>query len=156
MAEYVPKIEEILTTHSTSEYAAEDVIGGTLSCDAYSGEGGGAIAWVRVVDDDDEKKAARLYVYIEEPSNIADNDAFAPTEADLLKCIGCIDIPAANWDASGADAYAMAAGKDRKTEQTIFYPNIPNGKLYFRYVTAEAVTYTATDDLSVHVCLLKR
>lgn len=156
MAEYVPKIEEILVTHDTAAYAAEDVVGGTLSCDAYAGEGGGAIAWVRVVDDDDEKKAARLYVYIANPSAIADNGAFVPTEEDLLKCIGCIDIPASKFDASGADAYALVAGKDRMTGQTIFYPNTSDGKLYFRYVTAEAVTYTAADDLSVHVCLLKR
>lgn len=150
-----PHIIEVPITATTNAYQAEDVIGGTLTSDEIPQfSGGGYIAWVRLVDADDEKAALRLYVYNAAPSDIADTATFAPTEADWLKTLGCIDIPAADYDASGSDACVFAAGVDRKTTKEIWFDNLPAGRLYFRLVAVATPTYTAAADLTLHVCVL--
>jgi hypothetical protein len=160
MSEWLIKVEDLQVAVSLSAYAAEDVVGGGangyLSCDAYAGGGGGVLMWVRVVDAADKKIAGRLYVYDSAPSVMADNAQFAPTVADRLKGLGCISIPSGYWDGSGSFGSGWAAGKDRFTGVPISYPNTSDGKLYFRYVTVAGVTYVATTDLYLHVCLAKR
>jgi len=142
-------------TVTTSAYTAGNVIGGTLTSGTLTQyAGGGYIAWVRLVDDDDEKAALRLYVYREAPSTIADAAAFAPTEADWLKTLGCIELAAANYDASGAKACLMAAGIDRKTEREIIFDSLPAGKLFFRLVCDATPTYADANDLTLHICVL--
>lgn len=150
-----PQIVEVPITVTTSAYTAEDVIGGTLTSGTLTQyAGGGYIAWVRLVDDDDEKAALRLYVYREAPSTIADAAAFAPTEADWLKTLGCIELAAANYDASGADACIVAAGIDRMTKQEIMFDSLPAGKLFFRLVCDATPTFTDANDLTLHICVL--
>jgi len=150
-----PQIVEVPITVSTSAYAAEDVVGGTLQTpDLKQVSGGGYIAWVRLVDDDDEKAALRLYVYRDAPSNIADGAAFAPTEADWLLTLGCITLAAADYDASGAEACLFAKGLDRKTGEAIIFDALPDGRLYFRLVCDATPTYTDVNDLTLHVCVL--
>jgi len=150
-----PQIVEVPITVTTSAYTAEDVIGGTLTSGTLTQyAGGGYIAWVRLVDDDDEKAALRLYVYREAPSTIADAAAFAPTEADWLKTLGCIELATANYDASGADACIVAAGIDRKTDREIIFDSLPAGKLFFRLVCDATPTYADANDLTLHICVL--
>lgn len=150
-----PQIVEVPITATTDAYSAEDVIGGTLtSGDLKQYAGGGYIAWVRLVDDDDEKAALRLYVYKDAPSTIADAAAFAPTEADWFLTLGCIELATADYDASGNEACIVAAGIDRKTEREILFDDLPDGKLYFRLVCDATPTYTDANDLTLHVCVL--
>ena len=140
---------------SSAVYAEVVTVIGTLTSGTLTQyAGGGYIAWVRLVDDDDEKAALRLYVYREAPSTIADAAAFAPTEADWLKTLGCIELATANYDASGADACLMAAGIDRKTEREIIFDSLPAGKLFFRLVCDATPTFTDANDLTLHVCVL--
>jgi hypothetical protein len=149
------KIVEVPIEVTLSAYTASDVIGGTLTSDdipQYSG--GGELAWVRIVDDADQSEPFLLYVYNSAPSTIADSAAFAPTEADWLLTLGCIDIPTANYDTSGSDCCAFASAKDRKTLEGIAFDNLPNGKLYFRLVAnASTPDYADADDLTIHVGL---
>ena len=145
-------VEVPVTVQVAGAYEANDVVGGTLSCDAYNISGGGYIGAVRLVDDDDEKAAFKLYVFNAAPSTIADAAAHAPTEADWLKFVGAIDIAATDYDASGADACALVYGRGgSNTGDVVAFDNLPNGKLYFRLVCATTPTYTDANDLTLHL-----
>ena len=147
-------VEVPVTVQIVGAYEANDVVGGTLSCDVPQVKGGGYVHAVRLVDDDDEKAVFTLYVFNGAPSTIADGAAHAPTEADWLKCMGAIAIAAADYDASGTEACAFVKGYDQLTEDYVMFDNLDNGKLYFRLVCTATPTYTAADDLTMHVCLM--
>lgn len=147
-------VEVPVTVQVAGAYEANDVVGGTLSCDAYNVSGGGYIGAVRLVDGDDEKAAFTLYVFNAAPSTIADAAAHAPTEADWLKFIGTVAIAADDYDANGSEACAFVYGRGgTATGEVVAFDNLPNGKLYFRLVCTATPTYTAADDLTLHVLL---
>ncbi|MCZ2099876.1 MAG: hypothetical protein LC121_27160 [Anaerolineae bacterium] len=146
-------VEVPVTVQVAGAYEANDVVGGTLSCDAYNVSGGGYIGAVRLVDGDDEKAAFKLYVFNAAPSAIADAAPHAPTEADWLKHIGTIEIATADYDASGNDACAFVYGRGTGKTGEVAFDNLPNGKLYFRLVCTATPQYTAADDLTLHVLL---
>lgn len=148
-----PLVLEVPVTVDTAAYAANDVVGGTLQVDVPQVSGGGYVHGVRLVDDGDKKAALRLYVYNGAPSDIKDNAAFAPTEADWLKTLGCIAIAAADYDDAGDDACVFAKGVDRKTGEPVTFDNLPNGRLYFRLVADATPQWTSADDLTLHVTL---
>jgi hypothetical protein len=43
-----------------------------------------------------------LWLFREDVAKVADNAAFAPTDAELLTLLGVIDFPTASWKAAGA------------------------------------------------------
>lgn len=55
--------------------------------------------------------AAEIWLFVTDIAKVADNSAFAPTDAEMLTCIGIIDFPAASWRAgiatAGADGNAV-------------------------------------------------
>jgi hypothetical protein len=154
-------VEVPITIGSLDAFTAEDVVGGsTLGYVTFDNplpqvKGGGYIAWVRLTDDADQSEPYRIYIYDNAPSTIAEDAAFAPTEADWLKTLGCITIAATDYDTSGADACAFKAGKDVKTGEFIIFDNLDTGKLYFRFVAnASTPDYADADDLTFYVCLM--
>lgn len=52
------------------------------------------------------KPDLELWLFDTAPAAVADNAAFAPTDAEALRCVGVIPIPVADWKVglSGADA----------------------------------------------------
>jgi len=146
-------IVEVPITVTLDAYDASDVLGGTLTSGAIDQiEGGGQLEWVRVVDAASQSEPFLLYVYDAAPTTIADAAAFAPTLADLLKTIGCVSIAAADYDASGDDAYALTDAVDVKTGRPICFANLLTGVLYFRLVAnASTPDYAAADDLTIHI-----
>lgn len=149
------KVVEVPITVTLDAYTAGDVVGGILTSDAIPQlSGGGELSWVRLVDDADQSEPYLLYVFNSTPSTIANDAAFEPTEADWLKCLGVIDIPAANYDQAGSEGCAFAAAKDRKTLEGIAFDNLADGHLYF-YLVANASTpdYAAADDVTIHIGL---
>jgi hypothetical protein len=148
-------VVEVPITVTLDAYTASDVVGGTLTSDEIPQlRGGGALEWVRVVDDADQSEPFLLYVFTSAPSTIADSAAHAPTEADWLKCIGKISIEAADYDASGSDCCAFTDAVDTTTARPICFDNLATGRLYFRLVAnASTPDYVAADDLTIHVGL---
>lgn len=155
-----PYIVEVPITVDTDAYTANDVVGGsttgylTFDSPVPQISGGGYIAWVRMVDDSGQAEPYLLYVYDSVPSTIADDAAFAPVEADWLKTLGVIDMPAASYDATGDDSMIMVEGKDRKSTGPIYFDTLDTGKLYFRLVAVDTPDLVAADDLTIHVCLM--
>lgn len=152
-----PHIIEVPITVTTDAYTAEDSVGGVLTSDEIPQfSGGGYIAWVRLVDDACQAEPFDLYVFNSLPSTVADAAEYIPLEADYFKCIGQIDIAAADYNTLGTQAdMAMVAGKDVKTEDYIWFDNLPNGRLYF-YLVANGSTpdYADANDLTMHICVL--
>jgi len=143
-----------VTVQVVGAYEANDVVGGTLSCDAYNVKGGGYIDAVRLVDADDEKAVFTLYVFDAAPTTIADAATHAPAASDWEKYIGKIAIAAEDYDANGADACALVYGLGgTNTHLRVTFGNLPTGKLYFRLVCTATPTYTAANDLKLYAQL---
>ena len=151
---WIYKIIEIPVTVTLNAYDASDVVGGVLTSDPIGQiRGGGYIEMVRLADADDQKEPYLLYLFsATPPSATADAAAFAPTNADWIVCLGCISIPAANYDATGADACAFVDALDVKTNKNIAFPNLQTDRLY-GYLVANASTpdYAAATDLTLHI-----
>lgn len=150
-------IVEIPVTVTTDAYDDGDVVGGTLTSDEIPQlVGGGYIAWVRLVDGATQAEPYKLWLFNAAPSTIADAAAHAPTEADMLKCIGVVDIAAADYNTSGTEAdMAFVAAKDEKTEDAIMFDTLASGRLYARLVAnGSTPDYAAAADLTLHVCVL--
>ncbi len=146
-------IVEVPITVTLDAYTANDVVGGTLTSNEIPQlSGGGMLAWVRLVDDATQAEPYLLYVYSAVPSVIANDAAFAPTEADNLLCLGCISIEAADYDTSGSEAdMAFVAANDRKTTSAIAFDNLPTGRLYLRLVAVDTPDYADANDLTLHL-----
>jgi hypothetical protein len=152
---WTPYLIRVPVTVTTGAYTAGDVVGGTLSCDVPQLKGGGYLQAVRLVDDEAQAEPYKLWVFDAAPSTIANDAPHAPTEADYLKCVGVIDIPATAYRTDGSEAdCAFAAGIDEKTEREVFFANLSDGKLYFRLVAVETPDYADANDLTLHVCVL--
>lgn len=80
-------------TIDTDAYTANDVMGGLLQFDV-SGlvVNGGIINQAIFIDEDSIGVAAKLYLFDELPTTIADDAAFAPTIADLNKLVAVIQF----------------------------------------------------------------
>ena len=156
LSDWLFQVVEVPITVSLDAYTANDVVGGTLSSNAITQitGNGGFIAWVRLVDDATQAEAYTLYVYSENPSTIADGDEFVPTEADYLKEIGKIDIAATDYNTAGTEAdCARVMAKDTITDDVVYFPLLPNGRLYFRLVPSATPDYADADDLTLHIGL---
>jgi len=155
--QWKPIIVEVPITVTTDAYSAEDVVGGLLTSDAIPQiSGGGYLAWVRLVDDATQAEPFDLYVFNAVPSTIANDAAWAPLEADWLKCIGQIDIPATAYNTTGSEAdCAFVKAVDVKTADVVWFDTLATGRLYF-YLVANGSTpdYADTNDLTMHVCVL--
>lgn len=99
----------------TTDYAAGDVISAATSNDhftfldaARSGgknkQLGGAIATARLHSSANVavKLDSELWLFREDIAEVADNSAFAPTDAEMLTLIGVIDFNLANWKEGNA------------------------------------------------------
>lgn len=150
------KVVEVPITVATDAYTAGDAVGGLLTSDEIPQvEGGGYIAWVRLVDDAKQSEGYDLWCYYETPSTIADADPYIPTEADLLKVFTVIELPAADYDSTGtgsAEAYHVRAdGKDKTTGEYPMFPSLEDGKMRFYLVPGATPDYADADDLTMHI-----
>lgn len=142
-------------TVDPNAYTAGDVIGGLLSCDVPQIKGGGYIAWARLVDDGDQSaKSYYLHCFSAQPSTIADDAAFAPTEADKLKRFTTLKIDSANTLQDGADASTAASGQDYKVSEYLMFPPLDNGKMYFYLEDINASAPGNAADFTLDVCFM--
>lgn len=146
---------EVPITVTLDAYTANDVVGGTLSCEVPQAKGGCWIYAVKLIDDATQAEAYTLYVFNEAPSTIANDAAHAPTEADWLKYIGKIAIAAGDYDTSGTEAdCALVYGLGgSQTSNFVHAETLPDGYLYFRLVAGATPDYADADDLTMYVGL---
>lgn len=90
----------VIPAITAGAYHAGDAVGGLMTfvnaASVYRSNG--KITKVVLVDDANQKANLKLWLFNQTiASAAADNAPFDPTDADLEFCIGCIDIPAANY-----------------------------------------------------------
>jgi len=151
---YVPRVVNVPLTVTLDAYTAADVVGGRLSCVVPQIAGGGFIAWVRLVDDADQAEGYDLHCFYQQPSSIANDAAWAPTEADRLKHFTTINIAAGDYDQSGADASVISDGKDKTAGEYLFFPPLSDNVMYFYLVASDTPDYAAADDLTLDICFM--
>jgi len=128
-------------TISTSAYADGDVVGGRLNLNDLCGGAGGTVRSILLVDDDAESAAVYVYFFDGQPSDIADNAAFAPTVADLSKLVGRVAL--SSYTTLNSNTYALSADVNLSHG---------TGALWAYLVTnGSTPTYTATDDLTLKI-----
>lgn len=101
------------TLQISGAYSQYDVVGGAMSLVT-----GGDITLRQVIvqDDGDQKEPYKLYFFRADP-DIADDAAFAPTDAELDNLAGSVSILASNYDEWGG-ANTVADIQDLNIELT--------------------------------------
>jgi hypothetical protein len=135
-------------TISTTQYSANDVIGGLLTFTKDIGHNWFSckLTDVQVIDDDDEKAELTLYLFDQTPSTIANHAAFAPTVADLKKLRGVVTAAVANYTTVNSNAYANKTGLDIRIEP------LSVGRTFYGYLVCTGTpTYTTTTDLTLRL-----
>lgn len=137
----------VALTVDTNAYTANDVMGGLLTF-AIPGPGnGGFISKIRIIDDDNEKAAVKLFLFNAAPTAIADDAAFAPAVGDLKKMISVVAIAAADYTTINSNAYAIKG--DFGNSSQIDFLASDGGNLYAYLVCDATPTYTAAADLTI-------
>lgn len=152
MATMISLIEKTSTpTITAGAYSAGDVVGGRLSFVLQAGSGAFFVKSVRIVDDDNEKAASKLYLFNAAPTSIADNAAFAPSVDDLKMLVAIVTIASADFSTINSNAVALV---DERSGIDGGMFNVPGGTLYGYLVCDATPTYTATTDLSITINVL--
>lgn len=95
----VPFVKPTITAGA---YSANDAVGGVMTFPVGNGpRRSGIIAGATLIDCDAEGAALNLFLFSHNITSVADNAAFDPTDAEMLRCIGVISF--------GASDYASAA-----------------------------------------------
>jgi hypothetical protein len=112
-------------------------------------EGGSILTNVLIIDDAGQDAELELWLFNQTFTAIADNAAWAPSEADLENCIGVISTVGSTWRAAGTPSVVQI-------ECTRRIDLVSGGtSLFGQLVTRGTPTYAATDDLSVKISLLQ-
>ena len=146
------KAVKVTPTISTTQYSANDVVGGLLTLPVRNDESGlasGFVMRVQVVDKDGVGPAGKLYLFAEKPAALADHAAFSLAAADIAKLIGDpIAIP--SYDEIGTvkrKEVALDVGQGYSAG---------DGNLYGYFVADATPDFTNTDALTflVHVAVM--
>jgi len=112
-------VDAITRPANTDVYTAGDVVSEVTSNDHFTFEEvnrpggikkhlGGSIATARLHSSANQatKLDGELWLFSQDIAEVADNGAFAPTDAEMLTLVGIIDFPVANWKEGIATAGA--------------------------------------------------
>lgn len=94
----------------TTQYTAGDVVGGLFTFPI--GGASGLIRSVLLIDSAAEstKPDVDLFLFTAAPTVAADNDAFAPTDAQMLNCVGVVALAGSGFKVAGANGAILASG----------------------------------------------
>lgn len=156
------RIIQVSPTVTAGAYSANDALGGLLVFkDALlPGEQTGVILTVTLQDNASQDIATDLVLFNQTFTATADNDAFAPSDADLANCLGVISIAAGDYATFSANSIATVrnAGfgvKSVDVAGTKTGAEAGDGNLYGQLVTRGTPTYVATTDIKVTITVLQ-
>jgi len=147
-------VESLTRPSNTTAYAAGDVISAVTTNDHFTFAGavrngtkskqlGGAFVTARLHSSSAVATSldAELYLFSADIAEVADNSAFAPTDDEMLTCIGVIDFPTADWKFGTLNSFCQVTnlGIAFKAATTTIY-----GQLVARnaYVPTSAEVFT--------------
>lgn len=143
-------VSELQTVHvAGSDYSAADAIGGGIAFERLvPGDGGSCIIeTVTVIDQADQGANLDIFLFDDQITFTADNAAFDPSDADMLKCIGVITVD--TWNA----ADKSTIGTEKSVGLAV---QVAPGKqaLWAQLVTRGTPTYVA-DQLHVRLTAIQ-
>ena len=136
-------------TVTAGAYAAGDAVGGLLTF-ANAGRAstlGGVIKDLLILDDAGQDVELELWLFNATFTAMADNAAWAPSEADLRKLVGIISTADGAWFAAGTPSVARVEASQRY--------DLVGTSLFGQLVTRGTPTFAATDDVTVKIGLLQ-
>lgn len=136
-------------TVTAGAYSAGDAVGGLLTfanAARFTGAGG-ILTDVLIVDDAGQDVEMELWLFKETFTAISDNDAWAPSEADLENLVAVVNTADDTWRAAGTPSIVHH-------ECTIRY-DLTGTSLFGQLVTRGTPTFAATDDVTVKIKLLQ-
>ncbi len=136
-------------TVTAGAYSAGDAVGGllTFANAARSSGDGGVIKDVLILDDAGQDAELELWLFNAPFTPMADNAAWAPSEADLRKLVAIVSTADGAWFAAGTPSAARVECSQRYDCATT--------SLFGQLVTRGTPTYAATDDITVVLGLLQ-
>lgn len=147
-AKILRQYQQISPTVSTSAYAAGDAISGLLSMPAAfrSADQSGILRQLNITAELGAGFDVDVLFFASAVTGGTDNDAYTPAFTEAQELVGLISFVAADFTIVGANAFASKA-----VELDMQLPR--STTLYFQLVARGAVTFAATDDLSVGLVL---
>ncbi len=124
-------------------YAANDAVGGLLTfanAARITGKGG-RIKSLVILDDAGQDAEIELWLFNATFTAMADNDPWAPSEADLRKLVAIITSGGGAWFAAGTPSAARVEVSQRY--------DLVGTSLFGQLVTRGTPTFAATDDVTV-------
>lgn len=109
---------------NVTQYTAGDVIGPVTTpanltfSNAARYQGGGLVLHAVTLTKSTKNTtsvALDLYLFDTDPVAIADNAEWLPTDAEILNCVGVVEIVAADWKQSGGSTNALNAVASKST-----------------------------------------
>lgn len=138
-------------TITAGAYAANDAVGGELTfTDALRESGGsGVILDVVITDKAKQNAALKLVLFSQTFTETADNAAMTVTDADLVSCLGVIDIAAGDYDDFADNSVATVTGVNLGVVAS------GSANLFGQLYTTGTPTYVSTSDLQVRLVVLQ-
>ena len=140
-----------ITVDHANAYTIGDVVGGQLKC-FFGTDHGGRIIGAYVTDKGVQSAGYIIHVYGSVASTIADDAAFAPTDADAALEIGTVSVSAGDYATARGSAYSKAYMVPPDCDITI--PATVDGAVWVYLETLAAVDYVAATDLVIDFLIL--
>ena len=136
-------------TVTAGAYSANDAVGGllTFANAARVSGGGGVIKNIILIDDAGTDVALELWLFRETFTAMADNAAWAPSEADLRKLVGIVYSSNGAWAAAGTPSVNDIEVSKRY--------DLTGTSLFGQLVNRGTPTFSNTDDVTVIVAFLQ-
>jgi len=136
-------------TVTVGAYTAGDAVGGllTFANAAREAGSGGVVKDLLIIDDAGQDVEMELWLFSSTFTAMADNAAWAPSEANLRKLVGIVSTADGAWFEAGTPSVARVEASQEYTAV--------GTSLYGQLVTRGTPTFAATDDVTVILGLLR-
>lgn len=145
MYEY-SKVTEHSPTITAGAYSADDQVGSLITITpGMTGLSLVELVGITIVDQAAQKASIDIFFFDESPTvTSSDNDAANVADAEVEdKCIGFVNVPAANYEDFSANSVATVR------DLGFFMKTNTKETIYALLVTRGTPTYAATDDLRI-------
>lgn len=136
-------------TVTAGAYQAKDAVGGKLTFADAAREAalGGYVVDVTIIDKAMQSAELVLTLFNQDFTATNDNDAFDPSDADLLNVVGIVHIYASDYQAFANNAVA--------SKQVVLRYDLAGTALYGQLMCIGAPTYATTSDLKIKLGLMQ-
>ncbi len=146
-------------TVTAGAYTAADAVGGLLTFEGAlkNDKKSGVVLSITIQDNASQESALDLVLFNQSFTATADNAAFAPSDADLVNCLGIISILSTDYSTFSTNSIATLrnVGMGVKSVNETGGVQGGDGSIYGQLVARGTPTYVAVTDLSITLTILQ-